>query len=141
MDEPDLPIVRTQAELEAVWIRLMGPWGFDRRSVWMIRLDADRRALPVITEIAECDEAPDPESANGLAQILTSLDEDDPGGSFAFLLSRSGSTTILDEDRAWGRMLLEAGSCAGVRLDVLHLSTDAGTVPLPPDELSLRRTA
>ena len=141
MDEPYRPTVRTQAELEAVWRRLMGPWGFGRRSIWMLRLSADRCPLPVITEIAECDDLPTPAEAGGMAEILAALDADDPGGTFAFLLSRPGHPVVDESDRAWGRLLVEVGRTAGVRLETLHLATDAGTVPLPPDELAPRRTA
>ena len=141
MDAPYRPTVHTQAELEGVWARLMGPWGFGRRSIWMVRLDEERALLPVITEIAECDGLPDPELASGLADVLAGLDEDGIGGSFAFLISRPGGSRVLDDDLIWGRMILEAGHRAGVKLEPLHLATDEATLPLPPDELVTRRSA
>ncbi|GAA1140184.1 hypothetical protein [Nocardioides aquiterrae] len=141
MDEPYRPTVRTQADLEAVWDRLMGPWGFGRRSVWMLRIDAGRRPLPVITEITECDDLPTAAQAHGMAEVLAALDTDDPGGTFAFLLSRPGHPVVDETDRAWARLLVETGRSAGVRLETLHLATDTGTVPLPADELAPRRTA
>lgn len=140
MDETYRPTVHTQADLEEVWRVLMGPWGFGGRSVWMLRFDSDRRLLPAVTEIAECDGLPDEATAVGLSDILRALDHDDPGGSFAFLLSRPGRG-INDTDRAWGHVLLEAGRAADVRLEMLHLATDDGTIALPPDELVARRTA
>ncbi len=69
------------------------------------------------------------------------LDEDDPGTSFAFLVSRPGPACIDDADRAWGRFLVDAGRAAGVPLEMPHLATDDGVLALPPDELLLRRTA
>lgn len=140
MDEPYRPTVHTQAELQAVWSHLMGPWGFGRRSIWMLRFDADHRLLPVVTEIVECDQVPDTELATGLGDALRLLDDDGLGGTFAFLISRPGRG-IDDADRAWGRFLLEVARTAGVRMEMLHLATDAGTRPLPPDDLTQRRTA
>jgi len=140
MDETYRPTIHTQSDLEEVWRHLMGPLGFGGRSIWMLRFDADRRLIPVITEIAECEGLPDPEMSTGLGEILRTLDEDDPGTTFAFLLSRAGHG-IDDTDRAWGRMLLDMGRTSGVRIEMPHLATDAGVSPLPPDELAPRLTA
>jgi len=139
MDETYRPTIHTQADLEEAWRHLMGPWGFGGRSVWMLRFDADRQLIPVITEIKECEGLPDPEMSTGLGEILRTLDEDDPGTTFAFLLTRPGQG-IDDTDRAWGRLLLDVGRTADVRLEMTHLATDAGITPLPPDEL-MRRSA
>ena len=141
MDEPYRPTVHSQADLDAVWSRLMGPWGFGRRSVWLLRIDADRRAIPALAEITECDDDPDPATIEDVAGFLRMLDEDDPGASFAFLVSRPGPACVDDADRAWGRFLVEAGRAAGVPLEMPHLATDDGVLALPPDELLHRRTA
>ena len=53
MTTPFRPTVRSQADLEAVWKHLMGPWGFGGHSVWMLVIDADDRPFPHITEITE----------------------------------------------------------------------------------------
>jgi hypothetical protein len=141
MDEPYRPTVRTQADLEEAWTRLMGPWGFGSRSIWMVRVADDRRVIPVITEITRCDRLPTTDQAGGLAEVLAALDADDPGGSFAFLLSRPGPLTVHEEDRSWARLLTEVAQAAGVRMEMVHLATDAGTMPLPPDEIALPRPA
>lgn len=117
-DEPYRPTIRTQAELERVWRHLMQPLGFGRRSVWLLQVAADRRPTSMITEITECDERPDTEMCTGLAGILEQLDAAEPGGSFAFLVSRPGR---------------------GV--DVVHLATDHDVVPLPLDEIGLAHPA
>ena len=140
MDETYRPTIDSQAALEEVWRTLMGPFGFSRRSVWLLRVDDERRVVPAITEIAECEELPDPRHADGLAEVLRLLGQDEPDGSFAFLVSRPGGG-VDDADRAWGRFLHEAGAAAGVRLEMSHLATDAGVVALPPDELMQRRSA
>ena len=51
-------------------------------------IDHGGDVVPHIVQIAECDDGPDPEMANGLAEILRSLDAEAPGGSWAFLISR-----------------------------------------------------
>ena len=140
MDEPYRPVVTTQAELEAVWRHLMRPLGFRGRSIWMMRIAADRRAVPQLLEIVECDEPPGPDERAGLVEVLAQLDTDDPGGSFAFLRSRPGRG-IEDTDRAWAAALTEAGRDAGVRLEVVHLATDDDITAVPLDEIGLRRPA
>jgi hypothetical protein len=140
MDETYRPTIHTQADLQDVWRELMGPWGFGGRSIWMLRFDTDRQLLPVITEIKECEGLPDPEMSTGLGEILRTLDEDDPGTTFAFLLSRPGHG-VDDTDRAWARLLLDVGRAAGVHLEMPHLATEEGVRPLPPDELAPRLTA
>src|SRR5690349_17944013 len=106
MDDPYRPTIHSQADLEAVWSRLMGPWGFGRRSIWMLRVDDDRNVVPSVVEIAECEDRPEPDLADRLAGVLSELCRDDVGGSFAFLISRPGRAAVQDDDRAWARMLL-----------------------------------
>lgn len=137
MDETYRPTVHTQSDLEAVWRHLMGPFGYGRRSIWMLHVDEERRLVPQVVQIAECDERPDPGMAVGLGQLLDSLDEAAPGGSFAFLISRPGHG-VRESDRRWARFVHEAGGRSSARLEMTHLATDAGVVPLPPDELSAR---
>jgi len=137
MDDTYRPTVDDQSDLAATWSHLMGPGGFDGRSTWMLRIDEDRRAIPMVTEITECDEAPDPAFTDGLAAVLSALHEEAPGSTFAFLVSRPGRG-VHESDRMWARFVHEAGRRAGVRLEMTHLATDAGVVPLPPDELIQR---
>ncbi len=137
MDETYRPTVRTQAELEAVWRHLMGPFGYGGRSLWMLQLDENRQAVPHLIEIAECDELPDPGNGAGLVELLRSLDESAPGGTFAFLVSRPGRG-VHESDRMWARFVHEAGTRSGVSVEMTHLATDAGVVPLPPDDFAVR---
>jgi hypothetical protein len=71
-----------------------------------------------------------------LALLLRELDTEDPGGSFAFLLSRPGRGLRTD-DRTRASYLYDVGGAAGVRLEVVHLATDADLTPLPLDALGL----
>ncbi|ABL83219.1 MULTISPECIES: hypothetical protein [unclassified Nocardioides] len=136
------PIIRSQADLETVWRHLMQPLGFATGSVWMLRLEADGRAVPRLMEIADAELAADPrEEPEPFAALLADLDSVEPGGSYAFLRSRPGRDGIRPEDRAWAGFLYAAGRLAGVRLEVVHLATDADVVPLPLDEVGLPRSA
>ena len=136
----ELPDVHTQADLLAVWRRLMTPLGFRSASLWMLHLDADGRASPAIAEIAELPELPDEVSGSGFLEVLRHLDADHPGGRFAFLRSRPGHG-IEAADREWAAFIYAAGRSGGVRMEVVHLATDVDVVPLPMDEVGVRRTA
>jgi hypothetical protein len=140
-EHPYRPTIRTQADLERVWRHLMQPLGFGGRSIWMMRVASDGRAVPQLLEIAEADDPPDTrEEADSFAELLRDLDTVDPGGSFAFLRSRPGRG-IHAEDRAWAGFLYDAGRAAGARLEVVHLATDVEVLPLPLDEIGLRHSA
>jgi hypothetical protein len=141
MTDPYRPTVRTQADLEKVWRHLMEPLGFGGWSVWMMRIDSDGRTVPQILEITEAEDAPTTaEETRSFAELLRDLDAAEAGCSFAFLRSRPGRG-IDGEDRDWARFLYDAGRAAGVRLEVVHLAHDLDLVPLPLDEVGVRRTA
>ncbi|MBZ5737628.1 hypothetical protein [Nocardioides mangrovi] len=129
------PLVRTQADLEEVWRFLMRPLGFGRRSVWLLHLGADRRPTPVLTEITDCADRPEPDHAAGLAATLRELDRQEPGGSVAFLVSRPGRGVVDRDDVAWAVFLHETGREAGVRQETVHLATDDDVVAIPLDDL------
>jgi hypothetical protein len=134
MDEPYAPTVSSQSDLEEVWRRLMQPLGFGRHSTWLMVIGADRRPLPMLTEITDSEVVPD--DVEPFAQLLAMIDDRDPGGSFAFLRSRPGAG-VDDRDRAWAGFLYAAGRAAEVRVEVVHLATDRDVVPLPLDEVGL----
>ncbi len=138
-DDTYRPTVRSQADLEKVWRHLMQPLGFGGRSIWMLHLEPDGRVVPHLLEIAEAELAP--EEPEAFAALLRDLDSVDPGGSYAFLRSRPGRGGVEAGDRAWAAFLYAAGRAAGVRLEVVHLATDADVVPLPLDEIGLPRSA
>lgn len=139
MNDTYRPYVHTQADLEQVWRDLMHPLGFAGSSIWMLRLEPTGRAVPQLVEIAEAELAPD--DPEPFAALLTELDQVEPGGSFAFLRTRPGSSAVDAGDRAWAGYLHAAGHLAGVRLEVVHLATDTDVVPLPLDEIGLSLSA
>ena len=134
------PIVHTQADLHGVWCELMGPLGFSEQSIWMLRIGADRRAVPQIVKIAEADEVPTSVEDHGFPEVLRLLNDAEPGHSFAFLRSRPGRG-VSQDDRAWAAFLYDAGRVAGVEVEVVHLATDDELVPLPLDDVGLTRSA
>ena len=52
-DETFRPIIHGQADLEDVWRNLMEPLGFSGRSLWLMFIDADDRAMPQLTQIED----------------------------------------------------------------------------------------
>ena len=133
------PTIHTQADLLDAWRHVMEPLGFDGASIWMMLIDPARRAVPHLLEIAEADEVPGADET-GLAELLETLDEAQPGYAFAFLRTRPGRGVGAD-DRDWASYLYESGRRAGVPVEVVHLATDHDVVPLPLDEVGLPRTA
>ncbi|HEU5038939.1 MAG TPA: hypothetical protein VFT70_18170 [Nocardioides sp.] len=134
------PTVHTQADLHEVWRHLMEPLGFSDHSIWMLRIDAARRALPQVVQIAEAEDLPATVEGHGLPEVLRMLDASEPGHSYAFLRSRPGRG-VTRADRAWAAFLYDAGRVAGVEVEVVHLATDEDIVPLPLDEVPERRSA
>lgn len=132
------PHVTTQAELEAAWRELMGPWSFGRHSIWMM-LIVDDRPFPHLTEIAEAEEPPGAGHVDGLAEVLLMLDRDvAPGARVAFLRSRPGKDVVTDVDRAWATSLYAAARRAGVPCEVVHLATRGAIRPIPADVVGIR---
>jgi hypothetical protein len=137
---PYRPTIHTQADLETVWRHLMEPLGFSGCSIWMMHVDSEGRPIPQLMEITEIDEFPDrADEHDGFARLLRELDAEDPGGSFAFLISRPGRGLRTD-DRARASYLYDVGRAADVRLEVVHLATDADVSPLPLDASGLAQT-
>jgi hypothetical protein len=131
-DEPFRPVLRTQADVERMWRRLMTPLGFAGCSLWMVVIEGDR-PVPQVMEIAELPREPEEDDTHALARLLEHL----AGGGtrLAFLRSRPGGGRPDASDRAWARALYDAGRSAGARLEVVHLAHDHDIYPLAVDDL------
>ena len=141
MDEllpQDLPAVRTQADLDALWRRLMGPLGFGYPRLYVVFIPPDGRCLPHITEVSDLSDLPDPLMIHNLLGICaTLLDRTLPTGSrVAFLHARPGGRGITAADRAWGAALLAAADDACVPVWPVHLANDHELRVLAPDDLA-----
>lgn len=131
-ENPSLPTLHTQTDVEQMWRRLMTPLGFAAASLWMVVIEGER-PVPSILEIVELGEPPDDEDVAAFAKLLEHLAE--PDTRFALLRSRPGGGRPDADDRAWARALHEAGRRAGARLEVIHLAHDHDVLPLTADDL------
>jgi hypothetical protein len=131
-DQPYRPLLRTQADVEAMWRRLMGRLGFGGHTIWMIVVEDDR-PLPQIVEIVETAQAPEAEDVESFGGLLAHVAS--PGCRFAFLRSRPGGGRPDATDRAWARMLYDACRFAGAGAEVIHLAHDHDVLPIPLDDL------
>ena len=140
-DTPFAPTVQTQSDLQEVWRRLMGPWGFDGHSIWMM-LIVDDKPLPQLTEITGSEEPLEARHLGGLVELLRMLDQGVASGArFAFLRSRPGPDVITENDRAWAACLYAAARSAAVPCEVVHLATRRAVRPIPPDDIGVQAKA
>jgi hypothetical protein len=132
---PFRPTIRTQADLQRTWQRLMSPLGFSGHSIWMLVIGPDDRPLPQITELTEA-ELPDDLTPEDFARLLRHLRDAgiDPV-RFAFLRSRPGPGGVTVDDRTWATFLYDAARLANVPVDVVHRACDQDVVPIPFDEV------
>ena len=144
MDEnhtDDNPVIATQADLEALWRRLMEPLGFTRTSVWMMLISADGVPLRQLVEFDEAHDPPGAEERRQFAGLLGELAESVDGRRVAFLRTRPGSGGLTRKDRRWAQALYAVARLAGLSCEVVHVANDVRLVPVPMDELALRRSA
>ncbi len=105
MRKPEDVLIRTNADLGRFWRDIMGPWGFDQRSVWLVFLTETGRVQPVIIPIDNVPLRPEARVLHNLDRILRGLLDDGPVDSVAALLARPGPAEMTENDRAWARGL------------------------------------
>jgi hypothetical protein len=131
------PVISTQADLELAWRHLMGPFGYDHRSVWWMLIQPDDRPIPHLAEVEDASEVPDEVERDNFASLLIHLQEGlDPGTRIAFLVSRPGHDGPRAKDLAWASALYDVASRASLPCEVVHLASDGGVTPLPLDALA-----
>ena len=123
-------VVRTDADLLALWERLMGAGGFATRSVWLLFLSTGGRPEPVIVPIDDLPDLPDERFVHALGDIISGLTESGDVASVAMLLSRPGPGAMTDSDRCWARALVPLASRWPV-----HLATTDVVRCFAPDDL------
>ena len=134
-DETYRPIIHTQADLEDAWRTLMEPLGFSSRTLWLMFVDVDDRALPQVTEIVDIPAVLDDDDVIGLQRLMEQV-----GGTGlrpAFLISRPGPGGPTSDDRACAARAVEACRAAGVSAEVVHVASDSDLQPVPMDDLPL----
>jgi hypothetical protein len=129
---PFRPLLRTQADVESMWRRLMSPLGFASESLWMIVIEGGH-PVPQILEIVQLGEPPEDDEIDAYAGVLAPLAVG--GTRFALLRTRPGGGRPDANDRAWARALYDAGRRAGAHLEVIHLAHDHDVLPLAMDDL------
>ena len=130
---PFRPLLRTQADVEAMWRRLMSPLGFSSHSLWMVVVEHDR-PMPQVVEFSELPTAPREGDSESLARAIENLGATSQT-SLAFLRTRPGSGRPDPDDLAWATTLYAAGHLADVPLRIIHLAHDHDVIPLPMDDL------
>jgi hypothetical protein len=138
----DAPPVRTDADLLVRWRQLMGPWGFGRRSLWLLWFDDDGCQLPVVAPIDDIPDLPDERFVGNLMYIVDQVaraDEAQATTTVAMALSRPGSSRVTDSDRRWARALRARAEHDGVALWPVHLATRGVVRPLTLDDIGWAR--
>ncbi|AXT84566.1 hypothetical protein C6I20_04705 [Aeromicrobium sp. A1-2] len=136
-DPHGLPLVRTPAELEAVWRQLIEPLGFASRQIFALLLDRDGVVLPSVLNVAECPAAPDGPMVVNLARSLRqALDDVDPDGSCAVLWARPSDAGTRASDIAWIRAITAAMSIQSLASWPVHTADDAVLRVMSPDDLA-----
>jgi hypothetical protein len=127
------PLLRTQADVEALWRRLMSPLGFRSCSLWLVVVE-DQRPRPQVVEFSDTPRTPAAHTSERLAVALENL-AGDPNISFAFLRSRPGAGPVTAYDLSWAKTLYDVGRRVGVPLLVTHLAHNHDVVPITADDL------
>lgn len=118
--------ILTDADLHRYWQELMSPLGFTKRRLYLVFLDAERRALRELHEISGIPVRPTPDDADALMRMLAHFSDD---FRFAILLTRPGRHSMDDDDRAWARELVDASHRFGISLEPIHFANDRELVP------------
>jgi hypothetical protein len=140
LKRPEETYVRNTAELTELWQDMMGPGGFDQRSLWLVFLNQDGQMSPLVMPIDDIPTEPDAEMLTNLATIVERLADEAGFATTALLLSRPGSAHMTTSDRAWARAV---GAAFGRHRCPwpIHLAT-RGTVRIfAPDDLIVSRSA
>ncbi|MFT4289481.1 hypothetical protein [Nocardioides sp.] len=133
---PYAPLIRTQADLLDFWIAICHPLGWSRRDLWFCVLGEDLRPTPLMTQIEDLPDEPDPRTVDNLGRIWQQL-LGESAGQIAALQCRPGPPPLTPVDRAWGRAMTATAAGHGVPLAVLHVASDEEIVPLPADEIGV----
>ena len=136
-----MPPIRTQEDLHRHWRALMGRLGFSQRYLWLQLIDSDHRPSPVLMQIDEVPEHPEPHMLDHLMHVLRVVLVEDPGSSVAPLVARPGAAGITDADHAWAAGLTAAARRDRIPMEPVHLATDEELRVFAPDDLMERRSA
>ena len=105
----DVPI-RSAAELTSRWLTVLDPPIFGARSLWLMWLGADGRALPIVVPVDDVPPLPDEALTAGLLHIHAGVVADHLGGEghLALALCRPGRPHAGQDDERWAARLRNA---------------------------------
>ena len=133
----DLPPVRTPADLERVWRRLIEPLGFGSRQIFAILLDRHGDVIPSIVNVTDCPARPDGRMLVNLVRSLrTALDDADPEGSCAVLWARSSGAGTRTSDVEWARAITAVMALRSLGRWPIHTADDSVLRVMSPDDLA-----
>ncbi len=137
MDRPDALTVRDLDELQQWWRFVVGPWGFERRQLFVVLVAVDGTVMPSLMNVVDLPRRPDDESLDGLAEVLTGLAERVGAldGSVAALWARPGVRGPSSDDVVWLSALHRVLSALPMRAWPVYYANDDGPRPAVPDEL------
>lgn len=127
---PDMPEVRTQSDLAELWRSFMGPGCFGLRTLWILAIDSNGRALPPLLPIDDLPPRPNRFPDESIKEIVEVLVREVDADNVAFLISRPGRSVVTGDDRAWARAL----RAVSPRWPV-HLATADKITVIPTDDL------
>ena len=137
MTSTDIPVVRTPADLELAWRRLIEPLGFGSRQIFAILLDRDGRVHPSIVNVTDCPAAPDGRMLVHLARSLRTVrDETDPDATFALLWARPTHAGTRASDIQWVRAITAVTQAHSLGDWPLHTADDSVLRVMSPDDLA-----
>ena len=137
MTSTDIPPVRTHADLELAWRRLIEPLGFGSRQIFAILLDADGRVHPSIVNVTDCPAAPDGQMLVNLARSLRTVrDEADPDAAFAMLWARPTHAGTRASDIQWVRAITAVMRAHSLGEWPLYTADDSVLRVMSPDDLA-----
>lgn len=127
----------TQADVQHLWERLMGPLGFASHSIWVCFVDDRGAPVPHLTQVGDGDDvAPRPQEVAALCDALGHLAGELGGISgVAYLISRPGAWGLTEADRVVASQLVAGTRAAGLHCEPVHVADDHEVVAVAPDDL------
>lgn len=130
----ETPVLDTPEAIREHLEIALDPVDRTKRGVRFVLCDADNRVM-VHCPVEDVPAGVDVEDCKNFVSVFASaLAEGDEGGAMLVALTRPGSSTITDEERAWFRATHETCAENGVRVLGVHLLTPRDHREIHPDD-------
>jgi hypothetical protein len=129
----DVPVT-TPSALRRRWTDLLEPPVFGARSLWLMWLQADGTALPLMVPIDELPRRPDADTTDRIMDLAGTVHDEGTagGGHVAAALCRPGHATCTEADQQWAEALGRSATRSGLTDWSLHLAAGGDVLPLVP---------